>query len=60
MNEKTLGRPVIKPKRKPQTILINADLINKVQLLQTKRTDESLSDIHNEALILLLRREGIC
>lgn len=47
------GRPVIKPKRKSQTMLINEPYIDKLQLVQAKLTDVSLSDLHNEALELL-------
>jgi hypothetical protein len=60
---KKLGRPAVKPKRKPSTILINCNLIDKIQLLQNERLKKgiecSIPDIHNEALIKLLRKEGI-
>ena len=52
----TFGRPVIKPKRKSQTMLINEPYINDLQKLQLQRVDTSLSDLHNEALALLFKK----
>jgi predicted CopG family antitoxin len=54
----TIGRPIIKPNRKPSTVLINTDLPDRLQRLQLKRGEGSVSDLINEGIILLLKQEG--
>jgi len=56
---KSQGRPVIKPKRKQTTFMINEHFIDKLQLLQTKRFGQSMNDIYNEGLEMLLKSNKI-
>ena len=56
---KQVGRPTIKPKRHASTVLLNHGLTDKIQLLQIKRGGCSVSDLINEAIINLLKKESI-
>jgi predicted CopG family antitoxin len=55
----TIGRPIIKPNRKPSTVLINTDLPDRLQRLQLKRGEGSVSDLINEAILALIKKEGV-
>ncbi len=58
---------ITKTKRKVSTTLLNVDIPSRLQLLQIKRNNcrkesdpiVSIADLHNEAINLLLKKEGI-
>jgi hypothetical protein len=52
------GRPIIKPTRKITTFALNVDYSPRMQRLQIKRNGQSLNDLFNEAIELLLTKEG--
>ena len=59
---------ISKQKRITTTTLLNADIPNKLQMLQVKRNESrgentphtSVADLVNEAIINLLKKEKIC
>ena len=59
---------ISKQKRITKTTLLNADIPNKLQMLQVKRNESrgtntphtSVADLVNEAIINLLKKEKIC
>jgi len=59
MESPTLGRPVIKPKRRQTNFHINVDSIDKMQQLMFKWGESSLNDTYNRMINENLKRDKI-